>query len=103
MEKYYWNNETDEVMDLGDIRRDYYDVFEDPDELSFDEYLARCMSYNNGVLRDVSDKYQETKDELNRKLILARKYGYDEYADELVNLLGDLHRYGKYTRSEGRR
>ena len=29
--------------------------------------------------------------------MLAKKYGYDEYADELTDLLAELDRLGKYT------
>lgn len=96
MKIYYWNNETDDIISEDVFRSDYYDKFND-DELSYDEYLARSMTYNNGVLMDVSDRRAEVKKELDRKLMLARKYGYDEYADELYNLLAELDRLGKYT------
>ena len=96
MKIYYWNNETDEIISEDVFRSDYYDKFND-DELTYDEYLARSMTYNNGVLVDVSDRRAEVKKELDRKLMLAKKYGYDEYADELTDLLAELDRLGKYT------
>ena len=96
MKIYYWNNETDDIISEDVFRSDYYDKFND-DDMTYDEYLARSMTYNNGVLMDVSDRRAEVKKELDRKLMLARKYGYDEYADELYNLLAELDRLGKYT------
>jgi len=38
-------------------------------------------------IEDVTCAYDNVKRELNRKLALAQKYGYDEYADELAHLL----------------
>ena len=96
MKIYYWNNETDDIISEDVFRSEYYDKFND-EELTYDEYLARSMTFNNGVLVDVSDRRAEVKKELDRKLMLAKKYGYDEYADELTNLLAELDRLGKYT------
>ena len=42
------------------------------------------------ILDNLTDNVTNVKDELNRKLALARKYGYDEYADELVRLVEKL-------------
>lgn len=39
------------------------------------------------------DGYDAVKAELNYKLMLSRKYGYDEYADELAGLLEKLDMY----------
>lgn len=39
---------------------------------------------------NLTDTLDNVKRELNRKLSLAKKYGYDEYADELVILLEKL-------------
>ena len=97
MERYYYNNETDAVEELDIIRRDYYEVFGD-DYDTFDEYLNACMSWNNGALTPVSVRMTAVKNELNRKLALASKYGYDEYADELADLLEQMDLLGKYGR-----
>lgn len=42
------------------------------------------------ILDNLTDNVTNVKNELNRKLALARKYGYDEYADELVHLVEKL-------------
>lgn len=39
------------------------------------------------AIEDIAYTYDNVKRELNRKLMLAKKYGYDEYADELAHLL----------------
>ena len=96
MKIYYWNNETDDIISEDVFRSEYYDKFND-DDMTYDEYLAHSMTFNNGVLVDVSDRRAEVKKELDRKLMLAKKYGYDEYADELTDLLAELDRLGKYT------
>ena len=38
-------------------------------------------------IENITYTYDNVKRELNRKLMLANKYGYDEYADELAHLL----------------
>lgn len=96
--KYYYNTEIDEIESVDTIRSDYYDLF-GQDYETFDEYLACCMTYNNGVLIDVSDRLREVKQELNRKLALARKYGMDEYEDEIINLMADMDRLSKANRA----
>ena len=53
------------------------------------------MWFNNGVLIDVSDRVREVKEELNRKMTLANKYGMDEYIDELAELLEELDTLNK--------
>lgn len=45
---------------------------------------------------NLTDTLDNVRQELNRKLMLARKYGFDEYSDELVNLLAKLDRFRKY-------
>lgn len=97
--KYYHNNELDCIESEDTIRQDYYDVFGDDYE-TFDEYLEACMTSNNGALTPVPVKLAQVKRELNRKLALAQKYGYDEYADELADLLELMDYYGKYARAE---
>lgn len=97
--KYFHNNETDAIESLDIIRSDYYEIFGDEYE-TFDEYLNACMTSNNGALTPVSVKLQQVKRELNRKLMLAQKYGYDEYADELADLLEQMDIFSKYTRAE---
>lgn len=97
MERYYHNNETDTIEELDTIRTDYYDVFGDDYE-TFDEYINACMTWNNGALTPVSVRLKSVKRELNRKLALAQKYGYDEYADELADLLEQMDILNKYAR-----
>lgn len=38
-------------------------------------------------VENITYTYDNVKRELNRKLALAKKYGYEEYADELAHLL----------------
>ena len=97
MEKYYHNNETDVIEELDTIRSDYYEVF-GQDYDTFDDYLTACMTWNNGALTPVSVRLQDVKRELNRKLMLANKYGYEEYADELADLLEQMDKLNKYAR-----
>ena len=47
------------------------------------------------VLDNLIDNVETVKRELNRKLALAKKYGYDEYADELAYLLEKLDTFRK--------
>ena len=44
---------------------------------------------------NLTDTLDNIKRELNRKLALANKYGYDEYADELARLLEKLDAFRK--------
>lgn len=44
---------------------------------------------------NLTDTLDNVKRELNRKLALANKYGYDEYADELAILLEKLNTFRK--------
>lgn len=44
---------------------------------------------------NLTDTLDNVKKELNRKLMLANKYGYDEYADELAILLEKLDAFSK--------
>ena len=44
---------------------------------------------------NLTDTLDNVKRELNRKLALAQKYGYDEYADELARLLEKLDAFRK--------
>ena len=95
--KYYHVNETDEIISADTLRSDYYETFEN-DYQTFGDYLNACMWYNNGELTPIEKKLDDVKRELTRKLALADTYGYDEYADELTELLAELHRYSKYAR-----
>lgn len=98
MTKYYWNSEMDAVESVESIRADYYDLFGN-DYNSFDEYLSACMYFNNGVLHDVRDRLKEVKEVLNEKLMLAKKYGMDEYEDEILTLLEDMDKLSRYIRA----
>ena len=97
MEKYYYNNEIDAVENVDTIRSDYYEVFGDDYE-TFSDYLNACMAWNNGALTPVSVRLKDVKRRLNEKLMLARKYGYEEYADELADLLAEMDSLSKYAR-----
>ena len=88
----------DTIESTDTIRSDYYDLFGNDYE-SFDDYLSACMYYNNGVLYDVRDKLKEVKEVLNMKLQLAKKYGMDEYMDEIVDLLAEMDTLSKYARA----
>ena len=44
---------------------------------------------------NLTDTLENVKRELNRKLMLANKYGYEEYADELAVLLEKLDAFRK--------
>ena len=96
--KYYYNNENDEIESVETIRSDYYEVFGDDYE-TFDDYLNACMAENNGALTDVVIMHKRVKRELNKKLALAQKYSMEEYEEEILYLLSELDRYGKYIRS----
>ena len=95
--KYYYNNETDTIESLDVIRSDYYELF-GQDYETFDDYLSACMTYNNGVLTDVTEKLRSVKRELNKTLSLARTYSYDEYEEEIIRLLADMDTLSKYVR-----
>lgn len=99
MANYYYNSELDKVESDETIRSDYYELF-GQDYETFDDYLEACMARNNGVLTPVSVELKRVKRELNEKLMLANKYGYEEYADELAELLELMDYYGKYARAE---
>lgn len=47
------------------------------------------------AIDNLTDTLDNVKRELNRKLMLANKYGYDEYADELAILLEKLDAFRK--------
>lgn len=47
------------------------------------------------AIENLTDTLDNVKRELNRKLALASKYGYDEYADELAILLEKLDAFRK--------
>lgn len=96
MEKYYHNNETDMIESLTDIYLDYEEFAEEYE--TFEMFLNACLTSNNGALTPVSVRLQSVKRELNRKLVLAQKYGYEEYADELADLLEQMDILNKYAR-----
>lgn len=74
------------------IRETYSDVL-----ATIDNEYERCELFD--IERaDVVDNVDNVKRELNRKLMLANKYGYDEYADELARLLEKLDTFRKARR-----
>ena len=55
------------------------------------DYETEEQELNRIELEDMlTDNIETVKNELNRKLALAQKYGYEEYADELAILLEKL-------------
>ena len=48
---------------------------------------------------DIYSLRDDVKRILDEKLILARKYGFSEYADEICALMAKLDEIGKYIRS----
>ena len=92
--KWYYNTELQELESCDTIRSDYYDLF-GSDYPTFDAYLDACMTSNNGVLITARDRLRIVKHELNRKLDLARKYGIDEYIEEVTDLMEQLDTLNK--------
>lgn len=45
---------------------------------------------------DMTVTVEQIKQELNEKLMLARKYGYDEFGDEVIRLMEKLNTVRKY-------
>ena len=62
---------------------------------SIDTEYAELESFDADAV-DTFDNIGNVRQELDRKLMLARKYGFDEYADELVDLLARLDMLRKY-------
>lgn len=62
---------------------------------SIDTEYAELESFDNDAV-DTFDNIGNVRQELNRKLMLARKYGFDEYADDVVDLLAKLDTLRKY-------
>ena len=73
------------------MRKPYWMTTYAMDTVTEEQELNRLDEIDN--LTDTPDNVRQ---ELNRKLMLARKYGFDEYSDELVNLLAKLDRFRKY-------
>lgn len=64
MKNIYWNNETDSVETLEDIRKSY-DLFGEEYE-TFPDYLSACMWYNNGALTYLCSHVSKMKNDLIR-------------------------------------
>ena len=62
---------------------------------SIDTEYADLESFDADAV-DTFDNIGNVRQELNRKLMLARKYGFDEYADDVVDLLARLDTLRKY-------
>ena len=62
---------------------------------SIDTEYAELESFDADAV-DTFDNIGNVRQELNRKLMLARKYGFDEYADDVVDLLARLDTLRKY-------
>ena len=98
---YYYETENQSIITEEDIRS----IFEDEksseirstyeEDFRFCDYIEHCMHYNNGTLYTIHERYDDVRNELNRKIKLAEKYGYDEYSDELADLLAEMHTLSK--------
>lgn len=62
---------------------------------SIDTEYAELESFDADAF-DTFDNIGNVRQELNRKLMLARKYGFDEYADDIADLLARLDTLRKY-------
>lgn len=62
---------------------------------SIDTEYADLASFDADAV-DTFDNIGNVRQELNRKLMLAKKYGFDEYADDIVDLLARLDTLRKY-------
>ena len=91
---YYYNNETDAVDSLDDIRSDWEMLCAegsvDPDE-PFSYYLSGCMWWNNGVLYPLDDYVCM----LNRRLAQVERSAdqsneHELYNDEIDNLTAEI-------------
>ena len=69
--------------------KSYADMLE-----TIDTEYEYCEMYD-AERAEIVDNVETVKRELNRKLMLANKYGYDEYADELAHLLEKLDAFRK--------
>lgn len=65
---------------------------------SLDNIESIRIESRNYEQDNIVDNVDTVKLELNRKLMLANKYGYDEYADELAHLLEKLDMFRKSNR-----
>lgn len=45
--------EMEQEITLEELRRDYYEQFEDTDAETFERYLELCMWWNNGALTEI--------------------------------------------------
>lgn len=62
---------------------------------SIDTEYADLASFDADSV-DTFDNIGNVRQELDRKLMLARKYGFDEYADDIVDLMARLDTLRKY-------
>ena len=68
------------------------------DKMTMDEPTEQQEMDWLEAIDNLTDTLDNVKRELNRKLMLANKYGYDEYADELAILLEKLDAFRKARR-----
>ena len=98
MSRFFYESETGAVIDVDSLRT-LYETTDDElitdTDTTFDEYIERCMSYNNGTLHTIHEMYEDSKRKLDNLLRMAQKYGYEEYADELAEQLADMHAWSK--------
>lgn len=74
----------------------YYIEQSDADIISSLDYAESVrIESRNAEQVELVDNVETVKRELNRKMMLANKYGYDEYADELARLLEKLDTFRK--------
>ena len=67
----YWNNETDTVETMEDLRRDY-GLFAEEYQ-SFDDFVSACQWYNNGALEPLYKHISKLENELEK---------YSDYYDD---------------------
>lgn len=94
MARYFYNTENGQIESEETIRTDYFDVF-GADYETFSDYLSACMTDQNGVLITLDARLAEVKREWEWTYSEAMAYGYDEYAEELAELLAEIDRLRK--------
>lgn len=92
--KYYYENETDTILSIDDIKRSYELFGKDYD--SFEYYLSCCQWYNNGTLTPIEIKLSSIRRRLAEIEKSADLYGYEFFQDEINNLTAQANEFSKY-------
>ena len=85
--KYYWENETQEVISEAKVKAEFSMFGHDYE--SYSDYLSACMYWNNGSLTPLAEKISSVKKEILRKESLNDEF-YSEDVAELKLLLDYL-------------